>query len=211
MSKLTVKELSEFKYEDLDMRIALDFSEITPIQIESVKTDIMVSDKKTILIVRKWETAKFLNDDHNTQVDGNQYYDAINDTLKEYIALDRLRFKIEEFGKRELDDQDFTVGKKAWAYIIEHPSIALGEHIDNSFIAFDDIDECYKAVHPRSGQQGFNLLCLDEFYKKNIEKILVIKTIIDEAIDADNKEKAKARQEAAKNKRELEKKLRGVL
>ncbi len=212
--KLSVKELYELKYEELSVRIAEDYSEITTSELETLKNDERVSNKKVSLIDLKFLTSRYLKGDKTPNPDGNEYYDEESDMLVEYIPLDRLRFKIEEIGKRDYG-QDFTLGKISWGEVI--PRIGLGERVGKTFVAFDDIDECYRASHPRTGGSGFNVLCIDKFYRENIAKILVIKEIVEESRVISNKTAEIERQrlarynrEMVKQERELQDKLNGL-
>jgi hypothetical protein len=85
--------------------------------------------------------------------------------------------------------------------------VSIGEKVDNTYVAYDDIKQEYKAEHPKSRQQGFNAKAIKNFYADKIGAILYIKDIVDEGIEAENRAKAKARQEQAKLKRQTEKRL----
>ena len=205
--KLTLKEVQNLEYVDLQNIPSDDFSEINFNDAMNYCLSLPEGSTKRNFVEVKLQVISFLKDDDTDKSpDGNLYYDEATDSLKEYISLDRLRFKIEELGKREMGD-GFVLGKKAWEKIIKHELVAIGEKEGNSYRAYDDIDECYKAQHPRSLQQGFNLLCIKDFYVKKIEIIVRVKEIVDTFLEKEKRVKAKARQDAAKVKRDEEKAL----
>ncbi len=199
--KLTVKELYELQYVDLAKRPAIDFSGIAKSDIQAFLNDESIVIQKRDVVKEKAYTCNFLDEiEKGEGVEGNQYYNPDTDSIVEYIALDRLRFKIDELGKREYGEI-FNLGKKTWKVVIEHPVIALGESFENSYIAFDDIDDCYKAQHPRSKQQGFNLRCIETFYKENIENIMKIMIIMEKQYEKEQEETQRAQQAKAKLQR----------
>ncbi len=195
--KLTLKELHQLEYVVLKNRAVSDYDEI--ISTEYVEfLSVEKSEIKKELITEKYSASKFIGEDAPNP-DGNLYFSEETGELVEYIPLDKLRFKIEETLKREVDD-NFNLGKIAWARVIEE--VELGEKVGNSFIAFDDINVCYKARHPRSKQTGFNIRCLEQFYRENVEKIISVSHRVNQELEIDKEINTEIRQFEAKKKRE---------
>ena len=203
--KITIAELLELELDVLIQRPSNDYSALTSTDIETFRSKEQ-NKTKVDKVLSIWQGEKIKNNGEGTPPNGAEYYDDVTGEIKEYIPLDRLRFLIEETAKREIGD-DFVLGKKAWEEIIKHPTVSLGERVENSYVAYDDIDNKYKAEHPKSKQQGFNAKNIQPFYDEKISAILFIKEIVDDAIEEENVAKQQARQKQAKLKRQREKKL----
>ncbi len=195
--KLTVTELRTMDLAELTSRDAEDYTEITKVEYKNIIDDANIDPTKKDVVHDKFVSSRFLIDER-IDPDGVEYYDEITDEIVEYIPLDRLRFKIQETHRREVDE-NFELGRKAWGIVIEEAEI--GERVDDSFIAYDDIDPCYKAISPATGQAGFNAKCLDQFYTQNIERIL---TIVDR-VNKEIKIEQDAQREIANFTRRMEK------
>ena len=126
---------------------------------------------------------------------------------KEYISLNELRIRLGEKGKRYVDE-DFELGTKAWSIIIE--KIGLGFVEKGSYIPFDDIDPCFRAEHPRNKKLGFNLECVEKFWKVYSETIIRVKNIVDKQLSEINDRAKLRRAEDAKSDREMKKLLGAV-
>ncbi len=191
---------------------------INAMTAEQVKVlDLSLYSTISKLEVEKMEIASFHKNTILTKIDANQMKEGSHKTpnsreyidnngeYRLYIPLNELRARIEEKGKRHISD-DFKLGKRAWVIIMDKIGFSYVEN--NQYLPFDDIDDCFKATNPTSGQKGFNLECIDKFWTDYAEQMLRIKSIVDASLEEEKALKDARRQEDAKlerkRKRELE-------
>ncbi len=137
---------------------------------------------------------------------------------KSYISLNDLRVRVEEKGRKIVDEgllvsedkafDNFTLGRDSWRDIIKHLGIGFSD--GSNLIIYEDLDECYKAINTKTGALGFNLNCIDKFWDEFGERMLRIKAIVDAAIEEEIGAKREAQQAKAKRSRAKERNLRGV-
>jgi hypothetical protein len=99
--KLTVAELLGLELDVVISRPTEDFSELTAMDMAVFKEQEKSEEKiEKVLVI--WKKARIENAKEETPPNGTEYYDEETGEIKEYIPLDRLRFLIEETGKREI-------------------------------------------------------------------------------------------------------------
>ena len=169
--RLTIGDLHSLKKKELRKTNHMAYKDFTSYDLENLKDDESITSSRYSTILDKCEQAGLYNKEGEaeTPIVGIEYLDPNTGEIKVYVPLDDLRSQIVEMIKRNGLD-DFVLGRKVWGRVITR--IGLGYKDGSSFIPHDDIDTCYKAYNPSSGYKGFNLACIDRFFKEYSEKII---------------------------------------
>ncbi len=209
---LTIGILKSMSATDVEECPVSDFAEIS-----ERKNDLRLSFEGSKLsnIMLKVDAYLFQKDVKNGS--GRVYVDGDGDK-KSYISLNDLRVRVEEKGRKIIDEgklpsvdndfENFTLGRDSWRDIIKHLGIGFSD--GSNLIIYEDLDDCFKAINPKTGALGFNLNCIDKFWDDYGERMLRIKAIVDAAIKEEREAKREAQQAKAKRLRAKERNLRGV-